>query len=643
MKGTKKPPAGLTAGGQGLTTHTNTKTKKDSILDEGKGPPSLLRSALNYARQGFSVFPCEPRGKVPLGFLVPNGHKDATTDLATIRAWWKDSPSANIGMVPRPGMAVLDVDPRNGGSETLEALHLPELETTLRARTGGGGFHLVFDHAPHPLPGKLGKGLDLKANGKGYVVVAPSIHPSGEPYEWVGGFHPEAIQAWPQGLIKPTAPAVSSAAPSELSPSQIKALLARINPDSYETWVAVGQAMKSGDEDLFEVWDEWSSLSEKYPGKKECKKKWQSFRGAGRGIGTLVYLAGGQISRPTPEEEFTAALTEPSTKGFIIFRHISEIVAEKREPTWLLDDVIETKVLGVLAGPRGSFKSFIVLDWSMRVAMQGHGVLILSGEGAGLDRRVDAWVRTHEPALDIKRLPMVALERVLNLNANEVVADLVGAIKACTYPIHLVVIDTLSKYSPGTDENDNTEMAQYLSRLAVKVRDSLGVSVVLVAHSGHSDPSRPRGASVLMANPDVEYIVSRPDPTGMLVTVSRDRFKDTPSLPRLVYMAELVDLGRTDSRLQPVTSLALQPSAEPASKRSPPGGVQKVVFDAACSLAALGVDVDVEQVITESIRRMPYDEGSGKRDQRRGFANTALQALVAKDYLSLEGKKVGVK
>ena len=34
-----------------------------------------------------------------------------------------------------------------------------------------------------------------------------------------------------------------------------------------------------------------------------------------------------------------------------------------------------------------------------------------------------------------------------------------------------------------------------------------------------------------MANPDAEYIVDRPDPNGMTVTISRDRFKDGPALP----------------------------------------------------------------------------------------------------------------
>ena len=129
-----------------------------------------------------------------------------------------------------------------------------------------------------------------------------------------------------------------------------------------------------------------------------------------------------------------------------------------------------------------------------------------------------------------------------------------------------MLIDTLSKFSPGLDENDNAEVAQYLHRLSAGIRDRYECTVLLVAHSGHGDAKRPRGASALMANPDAEYIIERPDPVGMLVTVSRERFKDTPSLPALAYKARIVDLGRCDSYGEPVTSLVIEPTDTPPLK-----------------------------------------------------------------------------
>jgi hypothetical protein len=45
-----------------------------------------LSWALAYAARGWHVLPLEPRGKAPLGRLVPRGMKDATTDPAIIHA-----------------------------------------------------------------------------------------------------------------------------------------------------------------------------------------------------------------------------------------------------------------------------------------------------------------------------------------------------------------------------------------------------------------------------------------------------------------------------------------------------------------------------------------------------------------------------
>jgi hypothetical protein len=69
-----------------------------------------------------------------------------------------------------------------------------------------------------------------------------------------------------------------------------------------------------------------------------------------------------------------------------------------------------------------------------------------------------------------------------------------------------------------------------------------------------------------MANPDAEYIVQRPNPTAMTVTVSRERFKDCASMPPLSYEAKVIDLGRVDTHGDPVTSLALRPTDAPPPK-----------------------------------------------------------------------------
>jgi len=147
---------------------------------------SLAEAALWYALRGIPVFPCRPRGKEP---LVEGGFHAATTDEARIREWWRRWPEANIG-VPTgaaSGWLVVDVDPRNGGDETLGGWlsKYGRWPATAEATTGGGGRHIVFRHVEGLRCGPLAAGVDLKSDG-GYIIVAPSVHPTGGRYMWDG-------------------------------------------------------------------------------------------------------------------------------------------------------------------------------------------------------------------------------------------------------------------------------------------------------------------------------------------------------------------------------------------------------------------------------------------------------------------------
>src|SRR6516164_4401237 len=54
----------------------------------------------------------DPTGKRPVGIPGTGGFYKATTDVATIRSWWKKHPRARLAvpMGPRSGVGCIDVD-----------------------------------------------------------------------------------------------------------------------------------------------------------------------------------------------------------------------------------------------------------------------------------------------------------------------------------------------------------------------------------------------------------------------------------------------------------------------------------------------------------------------------------------------------
>ncbi len=182
---------------------TRTDYTKESIF---------LRAALTYAARGWHVFPLAPRSKKPA--QGSKGVLEATTDEATIRAWWKESPSSNVGIATgRSGLVVIDIDGPEGTQSLMSWVSSHgQLPWTVTAYTPGGGIHYLFSYDKNatPLaPGAdiFGKGskVDVRA-GNSYIAAAPSLHPdfpNGPTYKWDKEAHPADMQpaALPAALL----------------------------------------------------------------------------------------------------------------------------------------------------------------------------------------------------------------------------------------------------------------------------------------------------------------------------------------------------------------------------------------------------------------------------------------------------------
>jgi putative DNA primase/helicase len=188
-----------------------------------------LDAALRYAGRGWPVFPCQWQGEGRKRPLIERGLHAATTDAATVSAWWTRWPEALIGLpTGEPiGCVVLDIDRKEGGPDglaTLGKIDCPILPLTPTVYTASGGMHLYFQRPEDGLRNTngergrgIGPGLDWRGDG-GYVIL-PS---PGSGYRWdkrlhFGRYAPCAV---PETLL-PKSPRIVTRAPmSERAPKR---------------------------------------------------------------------------------------------------------------------------------------------------------------------------------------------------------------------------------------------------------------------------------------------------------------------------------------------------------------------------------------------------------------------------------------
>lgn len=158
---------------------------------------SLLEAALSYAARDWPVVPlhtptngvCDCPQKEACGDKAGkhprtmHGLDDATTDEGKIRRWWGIWPHANIGVdLWRAGLVDIAPDSIEWHAEFI-ARGLPR---TWSFRSGGGDGHEHYlyrrpEGTPHY---RICKPDEYDILTGGYAVMPPSLHRSGQRYEW---------------------------------------------------------------------------------------------------------------------------------------------------------------------------------------------------------------------------------------------------------------------------------------------------------------------------------------------------------------------------------------------------------------------------------------------------------------------------
>lgn len=148
---------------------------------------------------------CTDQGKHP---KVASWKDERTTNAGKINAWIDQYGACNWGGATGKvsGVFVVDVDPRHGGADTLNALELQhgKLPNTRIHRTGGGGAHIIFSIPKGTViksgSNVLGPGVDVKGE-ESYIVLPPSRHISGGEYEILNDVPPVEPPEWLISLL----------------------------------------------------------------------------------------------------------------------------------------------------------------------------------------------------------------------------------------------------------------------------------------------------------------------------------------------------------------------------------------------------------------------------------------------------------
>jgi putative DNA primase/helicase len=314
---------------------------------------------------------------------------------------------------------------------------------------------------------------------------------------------------------------------------------------------------------------------------------------------------------------------------------------------WNIKNVLPSRGIAVMFGPSGSGKSFLVLDMLQSLGLGsnwfGHKVkqcsvtyIALEGE-AGVAGRIKAYSSRHEStSVNIRYVaqPFKLLEAD-DLN------DLAQAIRAAG-TADVVVLDTLSRATPGSDENDSKAMGLIISSAKI-LQEMLGGLLLLVHHTGKDASKGMRGHSSLHAAVDCAIEVKRNgDHREWLVAKSKDG-EDGVSHS---FALDVVPLGH-DSDGDEITSCVVvsNQSAQAVAKKTPRlGRNQGIVINALKELLRESVDidkdgapqgrpcVDVERALAAVVPLMPAGD---KHKKER--ADAALAGLVAKNVLGMKG------
>lgn len=273
--------------------------------------------------------------------------------------------------------------------------------------------------------------------------------------------------------------------------------------------------------------------------------------------------------------------------------------AQPASINWMVKRWLQKNALIMVHGPSGGGKTFVVLDWCLRLAAGmdewcGHkihsgNVVYLAGEGHhGLRGRIAAWRFKH----GVKSVNMWLSKGGCDLNTNGGYNQVVDSIKQLGIKPDLIVVDTLHRFLAG-DEN-SAQDAKTMLDACNGLMSEFECSSLLVHHTGVSDEAqhRARGSSAWRGALDIEIsVVPATASSPMQVVQRKSKDAEIPA-PIWLELEQVAIPGWIDEDGEQVTSAVVVQSEQVVmEKEKPRSKALKLFIDGYKAAGNAGVGV----------------------------------------------------
>lgn len=338
--------------------------------------------------------------------------------------------------------------------------------------------------------------------------------------------------------------------------------------------------------------------------------------------------------RPAPAKAARFALLEAS--DFL----------KRKDPSWLVKDVLPAAGLAVMYGASGSGKSFFMLDmamcivtgraWRGRPLAKGRGVYIVAEGAGGFRKRLAAYCQQFD--VDPASLDIRFITDAPNLMDKADIRELLIAILSYGR-VDFVVIDTYARAMVGANENDAKDVGLAVAHCEA-IHRKTGALVILVHHTGKDASKGARGSVALRGAADAEIEVSS-DKSGRAATITK--MKDGEDGIQFGFKLQTVVVGLDDEGEEITSCVVAEQALAPVHERKadPKGDVEKLILR---YLEALPAEdngtIEVEELAENVKDLMEFDPAPGKKDRRKEVIKRAIKSLSEKNLVKSDGFEV---